>query len=626
MAEIDSSDRLARYIKELFEHFKEMRRANLEEQMRKNYAAYRGQYDSEHLKTWKRGEGMDWRSTAFVKFTQQKIRTYFSQVSPHILQNGKLAFGLGPTPIPESRKGFLDEETAKSAAAKMFLQIQDNFVENRAHRPMRSCILENGVYGWSWLVGPVLKPVTRLVTKYGMEDMKDLALTPEFMRAMGGDSITMEPVTSMLPCLYAPGVWNVFWDLEVADHQEGQGVAVRDMMTVGRFLSLKLRPGYDGKNIDEVAEAYKTDDNATMPDDSAGPIAEKILDGRRSVEAIEFRGRVPKKYLSKYDKNSIRNLASEKEEVEIICTVALGKKPRVIKDPRVNPLPYRWVYQGKCEDLPNEAHGVGEAENVEDVQMILNGLVRAMLDNKALSSNLMSAMNTDRLAAGQKMSVYPGKNWVFNGVDNIGQAIQWFSPPDNTAGMIPMFEMFQQMGDDSTGLSRMMDAQAGPANRTAYELSTITEQGNKLVGSYIVNIDEGLTVPAVRAFYHYHMLTNPDDSLKGDFEPLATGFQSYMDKTRRLQNLQANMNLMLVNKALTALGKWPEMLRESFKLTDLEVNRFLKTDDEIKGEISDLQNQMPALPGGPSPDMTVGPDGAPMPVQPQAPFGNGGEA
>lgn len=608
-----AEDRLAKYIyDDVFKWLKDERSNQLEDQMRRNYDAFRGRYNSAALKKWKATEGNDWRSKVFVRLTKNKVISGYSSELSLMMQGGHIPWDIKPTVISEDFQGFvMPEEIAKARCDGMKKQIEDNLQESKAEKHFMGSRLESVLYGWSWLHVPVLRPRMSMVPKFFVPGMEGLYIPPEL--AMQYGRFTIEQKQAMIPMVENPGVWAVFWDLEHADADKGQAIILRDMMSKGRFEELKREQGYDKEAIDDILSQFNANDDGNSSegsaeiDESMGPAFEQFSTNKRVIPTLLYYGRVPVRYLKEYskkkgDKSEIKGLDDVRDfqEVEIVCVVAMGKsEPMVISKPVLNPFPYRPLKLAKHEELPNEAAGVGVPEGCEDSQMVINGLTRAMLDNKALASNLMLGYNPSMLAPGQDTSLYPGKTFrAFEGTDDVRKALTFFSPPDITGNTPALIEMFRSFMDEEGMVSRNQSGQATDAKRTAFELSQIAEAVNKIEGQIIRNCDEGHIEPMIISLYHYHMLASRNENIKGDFTPVATGFQSYKDKQVRGKTLMTMLQFSISNQFTAQFTKVLPFLREICRTADLKAEEFYPSDEEMQKSSEMLAQQLPVMPNG----------------------------
>jgi len=302
MPETGVTDKLAEYVvNDLFKWFKDERSEQLEDQMRRNYDAFRGRYNSDALKKWRATEGNDWRSKVFVRLTKQKVFTYFNQVMAVALQNGEIPWDIQPSKIAQGPGGVtLNPEEAARRCDGMRMKIGDDFQDSRAAKTMLSAGLEGAIYGFSWIRSPVMRPYVYMGVNFGIPNAEPLYYTPEMVQQYGRHTLSKR--TQLRPAVEGPGVWNTFWDLETSDHQKGHGICIRDMMSKGRFLDLQDAPGYDKKAIESIVSGIGSKDTeAGEEDDSEGPIRERMQRRRRVIPTYSFYGRVPRSLLAKHE-------------------------------------------------------------------------------------------------------------------------------------------------------------------------------------------------------------------------------------------------------------------------------------------------------------------------------------
>jgi|GEM_PF-6914940 len=576
-----SEDKLAKYIvDDLFKWFADERKSQLEPQWRRNYDAFRGRYDSGNLKKWRGTEGNEWRSKVFVKYTKQKVMAGFTSVASVMLQSGKLPWSLTTSKAPDGMTPQLPEEELKARCERMKARITEDLEDARAAQHFLTSLLEGAIYGVNAMRGPVLRQRQVMGVNFGIPGPQ-MAYPDQLYSQYGRH--TMQARTVEQVAFDCPSIWDTYWDLENDDPHQGQGAAVVDYMSRGKFTSLKSQPGYDKGAIDEVLSSFRNPSDRegnSGGDESDAPHRAAFSARKRVIPVIYFWGRVPKKYLSESaagDKSG-----SGEDEVEVYCVCVKGLRgPRVIRPPVESVVPYRHVYIAKWQDLPHEASGVGIPEDVEDTQMIINGLVRGMLDNKALSTNLLTTFNPRMLAPGQNRSLYPGKSFeVHESVQDVRSAIEFFAPPDITGNTPELVRWFKEQGDEETGITKLLEGMPAKKNSTAFEANQLLESGNKLMGGIISNQDNGIIAPTILSLYHWRMACG-DESLKGDFTPHARGYQSYKDKSVRGASLLSLLQFALSNKITSEYAKVGPQLAELAKIRDFDPEELWRTDEEV---------------------------------------------
>jgi hypothetical protein len=603
---IVTEDALARWIYEYYEHCRQERENLYENTWRLSYDAFRGVYSSENLARWKALEGHEWRSKVFVRLTKQKIVAAVSQIEDIEFQGGKLPFSLEPTPIPEDHLGLiLPPEVAGMRCNGMKKRIEDNLTESNAQRQFMGGLLEQALYGFSWLKSPVVRQYNRQRVNLVVPGANEFSyLPPELVIQYGRHMI--QDYIKLIPTCEHVNIWDVFFDPEVLDHQDGQGLIHRVMMSPARFYGLLDTPGYVGEAIQEIFDQCKNTDSptaggSTSEDGSHGPYREKLLKKKREITALEFFGRVPRRLLENRDNVNLEE-APDGRDVEVICTVAVtGKQPRIIREPTVNMYPgkTRPLHIARWEDVPFEVGGVGVPENMQDSQAMVNSAVRCFVDNKALSSNLLIFGKSNALKPGQSKDMHSGKFFeLANHVMDVRQAMTFEAVPDVTAGLTEMITMFERFADQESQLPALLQGENPKFNpKTAFAFGQLMESANKSMGKVIRNREHGHYIPVITGLYHYEMITNPNENLKGDYTTKATGYSTYLNKIQRGQMLQNLLTMVLSNQLLMAMVDPRKHLEEIYRSSDLDPDVYLIPQGQVEARAAMMLQSMMAPPG-----------------------------
>lgn len=582
-----------------YKDWSDARRDTLEEVWSLAYDAFRGEYSSGNLEKWKKLEGTTWRSKVFVRITKMKITAAVAQINDVYFQGGKIPFSVSPTPISDDLQGLiLPPEVAEQRAKAMTKREEDIFVEAKAVAKQKMAILEMAIYGMSFLKAPVIRQIERL--RYQMQTpkiaaMADMFLGTQLAQKYGRHVLT--PITVSIPMIEHANLWDMFWDME-GDIQDGQGVIQRVMMTPGMLRRYATNPGFDQAAIKRVIAKAGDQTSGSASQSNLGPARDKISNPKRNICVLDFCGGVPVKKLKD---TKLYDEKDDGREREIITIMA---EDEIIFQPQKNPWPgnLRPYHKAVWEALPHESFGVGIAENLKDSQMMVNGGVRTYIDNKSLSGNVLMAGNPRMLAPGQNRSVYPGKYFeLAEGVQDVRTAIQFFSPPDIGQGMLEMINLFERFADEESNLPKLLEGEKSVGDpKTAFAFSKLVEAANKALGNVIKNIDDGHTQPVVDAFYHWLMVTDPDESIKGDYNCKANGFGVYSDRVIQGENLMMYLNFMLSNEILDQFPKVDIFLQEIAKCRNIDPDKFLNTIDEVTAKM-EQQAQLQAMAQGIAP-------------------------
>lgn len=571
-----------------FAYMRRERQNLLEDDWNLCYDAFMGKYSSSNLKRWKALEGSDWRSKVFVRLTKVKVVAATSQLEDIYFQGGKIPFNLTPTPMPESGPGvWLEPVEAERRCKRMKKRIEDIYTEIKYERKLMSAILEKAVYGMTVHKCPVIRPIKKIGYELSLPQLPglDLYYGPELTRQFGRHRIKVENI--QFPTVEHPNLWDVFWDLEYDDPHEGQGIVHRVKMSVGRLRQLAERPGYDKAAIMRVIAGAT--ENPSY-DESEDPNRRNLQKKRRNIDVIEWNGRVDVDCLKETPLEDEKFKGVEAEIFTIIAGDEIIFPPKKIFYPG-GQRPFNFSY---WENVPHESRGVGIPANIQDSQMMVNSGVRCFIDNKALSGNVLIAGNPRNLAPGQNMGVYPGKFFeLAESVDDVRQALQYFSPPDVGRGLLDLVNLFERFADEESNLPRLMHGESSKSDpKTAFAFNRLIQNANKQLGKVIRNTDEGLVEPDTTGLYHYLMMTDPDETIKGDYQCNATGFTSYQDQVIRGENIQQFLMFALSNQFLQFLVKPMPLLREVAKTRDIDPDEFLVTDEEFEAKVQQFMNMM----------------------------------
>lgn len=605
----ETNDRLAGWLLDLAKDFKQERDNILEPIWRMSYDAFRGKFSSENLKRWKALEGHEWRSKIFVRLTKMKIISGVSTIEDIEFQGGSLPWEISPTPVPEDGSGlFLPPDIADERCRRMSKRIQDNMAESGAMREVQKSNLEQAIYGISCLESPVVRPFSTMNFQL-TPPVAGAQFSPEFLSLYG----THEPVqiTKQIPTLQYCPIWEMLWDLEAENAQVGQGIFRWQMMSPGRFMDLADNPLYNAAAIRQVADRFIGKSSGAGADPNEAPSYWNLTKRRKTIPVYQYVGRVPIELVK--NRMTIDERFSGRE-IEIVTCFAGDDPPVTIRAPKPSFYPgqVRPWHIGTWEDLPGESGGVGIAENLQDSQMMVNSSVRSFIDNKALASNLLIFCKSNAMAAGQTKDLWTGK-WfeLANGVRDVREAMSFQTVPDAGVGIVDMINMFERFADEESNMPKILEGENPRFNpQTAFAFGQLMESANKTMGRVIRSRELQQYLPIIKSLYHWEMLTNPDESIKGDYTCKATGYSTYLNKLQRVKTIGNLLTLTLGNQLLGMMIDPYAHLEEIYRGSDLDPERFLKPKDVVEARVQQMLSMIAAPPGlAPPPQGEIVPEG-----------------
>ena len=263
-----------------------------------------------------------------------------------------------------------------------------------------------------------------------------------------------------------------------------------------------------------------------------------------------------------------------------------------------DPLGRKPYYIASYEKVPGAFWGNGVADLIKDCQAMCNAAARALANNMGISSGPQVAVNTSRMAPGETItSLYPWKLWQFQNSDyqDNSKPIDFFQPQSNAQELMGVFEKFQTLADEYSGIPRYMTGENTPgAGRTASGLSMMISNASKSIKSVIASIDENVLSPLLQRLYQYNLRYSQDPELIGDINIIATGAMSLVAKesaaVRRTEFLQLVLTNPTAAQIVGPLGI-AELLRAQANLLDLNVDNLVPTRDTLMQQQKQAEQQ-----------------------------------
>lgn len=595
-----SSNPMAEFILKRYEQWRQ-NRLPLQLKCTKNLEAFRGISTG----TWKKGEGEGWRSNTFFNATKQKIISAFALVSDMMLMGGRIPFMLAPSPWDEVNLAGLPEDQATSIRKDiddMERLIDQQFSDCSADRSFLKNILSAAIFGETYakkLVIDVVRRGWRLNAPQipGIENLD--RLPPELMAFEPYAESHNAPAWEYVPW------WDIFRDLETDKLLEGAGVIHRQLTSPFWLRARKDRAYFLSDSIDTVlANASKQGDSSSVPEkdtESLTPALRNIKFRQNTILYLEFWGRVPKETADKYEEDLLANKTpgmeiseiptfgkqqdyEEGDDVEVMVCVAGDQVVRYCRtSPEERPF-FRSVWEENLDDIG----GTGVADNAENMQVVLNGAIRAMEDNKKLTANLIAGVKR-RYIEGDIKEVKPGLLFdISEECDDARKAIAQVEFTDVGASLMQLIEMAMQFLDQDTMIPKIQQGIQTDQRVTAFEISQQVEKAGKYIGSVIRNQDEGLIEPIVESFYDYNMSDPTVSKGKGNYIVKALGFNSFQDRIERIGKIKQFMDLIVSNPAFLAEARVRKLMENIAKALDIEPDEVLKSEAEKQAEAEQL--------------------------------------
>lgn len=355
-------------------------------------------------------------------------------------------------------------------------------------------------------------------------------------------------------------------------------------------------PGYDERAIRAVLNEGQSLLNWVGLSVNDTGVPDSLVRDVFEFDALEYSGPILGKDLMVWGISD--EAVDDPEKMYESCVWLIGRW--VIKAQlNYDPLGIRPYYSTSYEQIPGEFWGFGIPDVLDDVQGVVNAAVRSLVNNMGMASGPQVAVNIDRLPAGVDITaLQPWKVWQVE--DNplgtsTSNPIDFFQPESNVTELLAVIEKFYQLADDFSLVPRYMagsDTVSG-AGRTASGLSMLMDAANKGLKGVVSNVDTGVLSPMLQKLYNHNMLYDPDPTIKGDAQIVASGAVSLM----RIESMQLRRNefLQVTNNPadlqITGLNGRAEVLRSVASGLDLNTDKIVPPDDTLNRNLQQGQAQ-----------------------------------
>lgn len=570
---------LASTIQETHRNWRDNRK-NLDLKWEDNRAAFL----KESTGRWKVSEGAeDWQSRTFIGVTKQKVIGAYAIMIDMMLTGGEMPFMLKPRADEAGPE-------AEQAARIETKRLNGQLAAVNADRALMRNVMSACLYGCTWA-----KRGQKVVTRKGYRQEQAMAEAPPELMQQYARFVPYEESEELPTWEYVP-VWDIYYDMEADDPQDGAGVIHRRFVSPFELRSMRGKPMYIDEAIDAAIAAGKT-----ISDGDTSSMVPKLRDlshRKNNIQYMEFWGRVPRKIADEFEADlqgqgidvpTLAEAEDDGDDVEIMACVAGDQVVRYARtEARRRPFCYC-----EFERVLDELEPKGIADNIAEAQSVLNGAIRAYEDNKKLSANVILGIKERMLSAPLKQ-LKPGMTIpVAEECQDVRQAIMPVVIPDIGESLLNLIATFERYIDEESMIPKISQGLNGiDTPDTAYETSQLLERSGKQMGSVLRNFDEMLIEPMIAEFHRWNMEDPAKQEGKGDFKIQALGFSSFQNREIRVRKMQMFLGLILSSELLASEFKVGEIGREIAKALDVDPDQFAYSEEE-KQQMQQAQQQDP---------------------------------
>lgn len=577
----------------------ERSRQEIRDEMIKDLRQYVGIYDPETLRRFAPNA-----NKSFIRVTRTKVKTLDVRVGQLAFPNLHRNWNIIPTPIPlilDPKSGktlevsTLDSretEGIENSAKLMTLIISDQLKESHFRRLSRNVRHSGHLYGTGILKGPLVQNKTRV----------------RWVSRGGGPRVAI-PVTRRKPFLEFTRVWDFYPDMEAATMEDARYVFQRHLFDEAKLRQLAYsgRPDIRRQEILNHMKKYPTGDalwkqheTDIMDVGRYKPTGLSAGSPTGKWEVIEFWGFVPVTALQ----SAGIPVPAHVKRGDLEANIWFFPNGSLIIKGDINPSeskdrPYSFYIPDREEGKP---FGVSLPYNLRDTQDLINASVRVMVDNAANSSGPQWEFDVDRYAGSDEgadiTDMRPNRVWPVRARGFNTPALRAIETSAQTGSYMAMINVFKSLGDEAVAMPSFQHGEKSPGvGRTAKGLGMLMGNAQDMLRDPLDAWDE-FQEDVIRKLYHWNMQFNETEEAKGDFDVAYQGSMSVSAKQERAQSLMQLLQ-MSANPLDAQFTKRREILKEIAEALEIQ-NRFIKTDEELEAEISQMQQETEE--GAPSPE------------------------
>lgn len=587
MTEHESDEHLAGFILKRFEDWGKNRR-DKQLKWEKNREAFLASFENH----WKLKNLKDWETPPFIRATKQKVMAGYALVIDVLMQGGRIPYHFKLSPWADRKLEDLPPEIADIERESLddAKSLSDEQLQmTRSDRAFMRNILSMALYGET-VAKFLVKTITRKRRKpMAVDGLGDLGMVSR-------NRLQFETVEEGrdVPGWGYLSVWDFFYDMEGGIH-DGAGCIHRRLVNNHWLRKRAKRPGYIADNIKELLEESDAENYEFKIDETTLAPSMRNLNVRENKrQYLEFWGRVPKKrieaFMGDLDKNrgaeyskTLIDLTDSDERGEDIecCVHVCDGKVVFFAYTRQDDRPFELSY---WEDPLDELAGEGVADNVSDMQGLLNDIFRDYVKNKKQAGSVKGMIKRRMIDGDVKDDDFekPGVLLEMSEDCNSAQeAYQQILVQDVGQSFQPLLQLVLTFLDEDSMIARIMQGGEPQGDVTAKQIMEQTEKGGKYIATVVQNTDERLIEPMMNRFFDYNMADPENDRGQGDFVAEALGFSSFMDKQVRVTRLSQLLDLMLANEALQKKYGIEGLFEEIAKALDISIDQFERSEEEL---------------------------------------------
>ncbi|MCP3683279.1 MAG: hypothetical protein GY861_11375 [bacterium] len=488
---------------------------------------------------------------------------------PVIEPNGEQA-----TMADIARKEF---DQASKAMSLMETEVDDQLTECNYNSESRKMIQHSCRLGTGVMKGPnVVKRIKK-----------------SFQRKTDGESsvYVLKAVEEHQPASESVSCWNLYPD---PDTTEDVKKTMGHIFESGNMRSRELVDligveGYDEKQIRKVLKEVPIRTVVTQEKSNKQMKTKRLIGSSSDLyEVWYYYGDLGREDLEALDID-----ISEHPEALMLSVAVVFANDRPIKV-MLNPLdsgdlPYDFFQWTQVTDSP---WGVGLVRMMYWIQRMINGAMRAMMDNAGDSSGVNVVLGGGLEPTDGKYELTGKKIWRYMGDDpiediDVRRLFTQFQVQNNQSDLEAIINLAFKFLDLETGIPMIFQGEQQKMPETLGATNIMVDASNVALRSRVKIFDDQITDPHLTKYYHWNMQYNDKDEIKGDYAVDARGVSALYQREQYIQTLMQIMPFKNDPDFKLRID-WDKALKEMFKSLGLNI---LKSETDYKKDLKEDQQR-----------------------------------
>jgi hypothetical protein len=545
------------------------------------------------------------RSTVIVNIVRNKTEVAAGRFCDILMPTDDKNWELEPTPVPELGQKIKDERPAMQAGQPitdekgqqatvaqvtadimaqargkmegMEAEVDDQLSESKYNGECRKIVFDAARLGTGVLKGP------SVIKRYSQRWQPVRGTDPET-----GEPITvheMRMVAEHKPASKRVDPWNVYPDPTCgSDVAKARYMWERD--TISQRDASKLK-GLDGYFDDQIKLALSEPPRRTVVEfDKGGQslIAKQTeIEKGQLYEVWEYSGEVNS------DDLEIIGFESEEELGEdanvSVSVVFINEHPVkvALNVLETGDLQYDFFQWSEMADSP---WGAGVPRIIIFTQRILTAAWRAMMDNAGDTAGAVRVIRRrDVEPADGNWNITRNKLLLYMGDDDVRQVFTQFQLDGRQGELQAIIELALRFADMETGIPSLFQGEGKTAPETLGATNIMVDSNNISLRLRAKRFDDQVTDRHLTRYYHYNMMYNPKEHIKGDFQVNPRGVRVLLERDQQAQSIIMVLPILADPEISKEVDK-VKMARQLFGALRLDI---LKSEEEKAGEKQEQQ-------------------------------------